>query len=205
MHAELLGRVARGAFQVYYAQLRSGRMRTGMLVVGAMYIVYAMVMWNGQNRYAELYLRAGYLVFLFSMFITSFTTTWHKWSQLGSMIVASGTLIEALSEACILNNFLGPTTLVINVLFMLAWNIFVRFRFLQSVALCALVGVSFFVISVVYFRDGDSVVSGDHASRYIIWDTCVLLFVAMLVSKMSHRMEVASRTTSCQHGESELV
>ena len=117
------------AFSMYYSDLRSSRMRSGMLFFCSLYIVYALIVWTPNALKDELYLRSGYLSFLLLAFLFSFSQTWENWSQLVSFIVATFTLMEVVGEAIVTDVLLGPFTLMILVLFLLAWNVFVRFRF----------------------------------------------------------------------------
>ena len=181
------------AFRFYYADLRSPRMRTGMLTFCSLYIVYAMIVWSSDALKDELYLRTGYLCFLLFAFVASFSSTWSNWSQLGSFVVATATLIEVVGEAVILNHLLGPSTLIILILFMLAWNVFVRFRFLYTVILCTVTGAVYFCIAIIYFRGGDSSVPANQVTGSLAWNMSVLLLASIFVSKMSHRQEVSSR------------
>ena len=181
------------AFRMYYADLRSNRMRAGMLTFCSFYIVYALIVWSSDALKAELYLRVAYLCFLLLAFVGSFSSTWQSWSQLGAWFVATATLIEVGGEAIILNHFLSVNTLVIICLFMLAWNVFVRFRFVYTVLLCTTVGVSYFVVAVIFFRNGDRSVKSDNVGVAITWNTSIILGFSLFISKLSHRQEVSSR------------
>jgi hypothetical protein len=56
------------AFSMYYSDLRSSRMRSGMLFFCSLYIVYALIVWTPNALKDELYLRSGYLSFLLLSF-----------------------------------------------------------------------------------------------------------------------------------------
>jgi hypothetical protein len=181
------------AFRMYYSDLRSSRMRTGMLTFCSLYITYALIVWSKESLKYELYLRTGYLCFLLLAFLISFSKTWENWSQVGSFVVATVTLIEVVGEAIITDHLLGPFTLILLILFMLAWNVFVRFRFMYTVLLCMVTGFFYFGIVVVFFQNGDRSVPANQVPGNLAWNTIVLLLTSVFIGKMSHRQEVSSR------------
>ena len=183
------------AFTSYLSAIRQHETRSALLVLSFQYILFQIFSWQTTDL-VDLALRGGYVILLLTLFICSFSKVYLSNVQACALFVALITFFEAIGESALLWNLISPYTVLILVVLTTMWSVFVRFRYIYTLVLCATVIFVYDLVSFLLLGMGHlhiSVPGKGSLATLMLYYNCILLLVSVAVCRMSHRFELQTR------------